>query len=403
MMPLRTTTPMAFALAAMLAFGPPAVAQNGDSHRDQWQRVDDVAAALGAVPGAHIADIGAGAGYFTHRLRNVVGPDGRIYAVDVSRERVARLRGSLDVRGLRNVDVILGRTDDPRLPFGSLDGALIVNAYHEMDAYPAMLAAILEALRPGGALVIVDNPPTDPSESRDDQVRDHDIHIDLAAADLRDAGYEIVREDPEFILDTSDGHDHRMWLLAARRPLQDPPTLRLPGAPAGPAGDFSCPFPASPDALAERLSPPDSAETVVDGGRVKICYSRPGARGRIIMGDLVPFDAPWRTGANEATVIRADRPLLVGDLPVDPGWYSLYTVPGQDEWTVVINRLADRTGIPIDEWVRSHDLGTFTVSVELADEPVERLTARFEPAGSAGAELVLEWEMTRVRVPIRGG
>lgn len=397
-----TTTQATLLLAAILSSGaPPLGAQSGEAHRDSYQRVPDVVAALGAVPGAHVADVGAGGGYFTTRLRDAVGPEGRVYAVDISRQALARLRSALDREGARNVDVILGESDDPRLPFGSLDAALIVNAYHEMTEYRAMLAGLLQALRPGGRLVILDNPPADRGAPREAQTRDHDIDIGLVAADLREAGFELLREDPDFIADTSDGHDHRMWLIAARRPLRDPLLQRFPAAPAGPDGAFACPFPDSPAALAERLSPPDSAATVVAGGRVKVCYSRPSARGRVIMGELVPFDEPWRTGANEATALRTERPLDVGGIRLEPGWYSLYTVPGARAWTVVLNRLADRQGIPIDDFVRDHDVGRLTVPVEPTGEHRERLGMRFESVGPAAATLVVEWESARVRIPVR--
>jgi len=386
-------------LTALVAGPAPAMAQEDDAHRDAWQRVADVAAALGAVPGAHVADLGAGGGYFTHRLLARTGPQGRVYAVDISRSAVARLRAVLDRQGTRNADVILGRPDDPRLPFGSLDGALIVNAYHEMTEYPAMLEAIREALRPGGRLVILDNPPGDTAASRDAQTERHQIHLGLVAAEVRDAGFELLRSDPDFVADSADGHRHREWLLAARRPLHDPPVHRLPGAPAGPEGLFACPFPASRTALAERLSPPDSAETQVGGGRIKVCYSRPGMRGRTIMGGVVSFGAPWATGANEATVIRTERALSLGDVRLEPGWYSLYAVPQSDAWTVVVNRLAARNSAPIDEWVRSHDVGRITAPVETVDQPLERLTLRFEPQDAA-AVLIIEWERTRVRIPV---
>lgn len=395
MIALKTT--LTSLLAAAILVPVPTAAQ---THRDSWQRTADVAVALGAVPGAHVADIGAGDGYFTRYLQEAVGSGGRVYAVDISRETVARLRGRLDVAGARNVDVILGAPDDPRLPFGSLDGALIVNAYHEFTEYVAMLEAIRQALKPGGRLVIVDNPPDDPASTRNEQTAAHNIDIGLVSAELRDAGFVTLHQDSEFIADSADGHNHRMWLLSVRRPLQDPLMERFPDAAAGPEGQFACPFPADHDALAERPSPADSVETRLAATRVKVCYSRPSMRGRTIMGGLVPFGEPWRTGANEATVLRTDRPVSVGDIRLEPGWYSLYTVPEPDAWTVVLNRLPDRMGIPIDDWVRSHDVGRLTVPVESTGQRVERLTIRFEPVGADSAALIIEWERTRARIPV---
>lgn len=390
-------------LAAMsaLLLTPDAAASQDRPQRDAWQRVPAVLEALGAGPGAHLADIGAGGGYFTHHLRRAVGVEGRVYAVDISRSSVARLRAELDRLGVQNVDVILGEPDDPRLPFGSLDGALIVNSYHEMTEYRAMLAGIRSALRPGGRLVILDNPARDPGSSREAQTERHELHIDLAARELLEAGFEVVDQDPLFIVGTEEGTGPRMWLLTSARPVLDPPTQRLEGAPAGRAGLFACPFREPPEALAERLSPPDSAETRLGAARVKVCYSRPAARGRAIMGELVPFRTPWRAGANEATVLRTDRPVRVGDVHLEPGWYSLYIVPDPEEWTVVVNRLADRDGVPIDEWVRSHDVGRITAAVEDPGSLVEDLTVRFESEARESAWMVIEWERSRVRVPVR--
>jgi predicted methyltransferase len=397
-----TTTRLVFpaALAGLLLAAGAAAAQGGPQ-RDEWQRVPDVIEALGAAPGAHVADIGAGAGYFTHHLRQAVGVEGRVYAVDISRSAVARLRAELDRLGARNVDVILGEPDDPRLPYGSLDGTLIVNAYHEMTEHRAMLAQIRAALRPGGRLVILDNPARDPESSRETQTGRHELRIDLAARELVEAGFEVVAQDPFFIGDSGSTSGPRMWMVASVRPLLDPPAQRLPGAPEGDAGLFACPFRGPPDALAQRPSPPDSAETRIGDARLKVCYSRPATRGRAIMGELVPFRTPWRAGANEATVLRFDGPVRVGDVSLDPGWYSLYVVPEPEAWTIVINRLADRAGVPIDEWVRSNDIGRVTVAVEDPGRPVEDLTIRFESEGPGAAGLVIEWERSRVRVPVR--
>lgn len=374
------------------------------SHRDAYQRVPDVASALGARPGAHVADVGAGGGYFTHHLRRAVGEIGRVYAVDIAQTQVARLRHDLDLAGARNVDVILGEPDDPKLPYGSLDGALIVNAYHEMTEYPEMLAALRASLRPGGRLVILDNPPPDSIADRDGQTERHEIRIDIVADELAQAGFEVLERDARFIDDLHDDHRHRMWLLVSRRPLQDPQPARLPGAPPGPDGLFACSFPrAGMESLADRRSPADSAETRLGSTRVKLCYGRPAARGRAIMGDLVPFGEPWRMGADEATALRVERPVRLGDVRLEPGWYSLYATPEPDAWTVTVNRIADRNGLIIDEWVRAHDVGSFTVPVERTGDHVESLTMRFEPGGAESALLLIEWERTRVRVPVRPG
>ena len=123
--------------------------------RDAWQRPSEVLDALGARAGARVADIGSGSGYFTVRLAERVGRGGRVYAVDVDRAALDRLRERVSRDGLGQVEVVLGEGGDPRLPSG-LDAVLIVDAYHEFREYEAMLQAICRALVPGGRLVIID-------------------------------------------------------------------------------------------------------------------------------------------------------------------------------------------------------------------------------------------------------
>lgn len=399
-----STRALRIALALGVAITLPAsVSGQGDSHRDEWQRVGAVLTALETGPGSRIADIGAGGGYFTTRLGTAVGPEGRVFAVDIVPATLDRLRHELEGEGLRNVELVLGETDDPRLPYGTLDGALIVNAYHEMVEHRPMLAGIRRALRPGGRLVILDNPPSDPTAARESQVEGHDLALALAEEDLREAGFEISVREPRFIDEESDGHTHRMWMIVATRPVREPAVQTLPGAPDTPAGRFACAFPGTPDDLRARPSPPDSAEVTIGAGRLKVCYSRPSARGRKVMGDLLGFGEPWRMGADEPTRLRTDAPIRIGDVEVTPGWVSLYAVPGESTWTIAVNGLVERPGAPVDDWVASHDLGRVTVPVQTTNEHVEALTIGLEQRGDARAELIVEWERTRVRVPIERG
>src|SRR5687767_12889286 len=132
---LRTALVIAAAAVAGIA------AQDGshDRNRDAWQKVDEIFAAMGIKPGAAVADIGAGGGFFTTRLSRAVGDSGRVFAVDISADVVRRLRERAANDGLKNVEVIQGAASDPKLPPASLDAALIVNAYHEMNDHQAML------------------------------------------------------------------------------------------------------------------------------------------------------------------------------------------------------------------------------------------------------------------------
>lgn len=167
------------------------------------------------------------------------------------------------------------------------------------------------------------------------------------------------------------------------------------------ASSPQCSFRASGEELANRASPPDSSSARLDGGVAKVCYGSPRARGREIMGGLVPYGQPWRLGANEPTTLHVTAPTRVGDVRVEPGAYSLYAVPGQEEWEIVVNAATDRWGIPINEDVRAEDVGSVSVDPTRTDEAVENLTLAFEESEDGRVHLVIEWERTRLEVPVR--
>ena len=173
----------------------------------------------------------------------------------------------------------------------------------------------------------------------------------------------------------------------------------LPIALAAQAPQGACTHRGSAADLAKRASPLDSVQLTVDGAIVKVCYGRPSAKGRAIMGGLVPLGAPWRLGANEPTRLVLPFAAEVAGVRVEAGTYSLYVVPQKTSWEVHVNKAVERWGIPINEQVQAQDVGKGTVAVESLAQPVEQLTLRLV-AGSP-AELVVEWESTRVRIPIR--
>jgi len=186
---------------------------NHDATRESWQRVPDIFAAMGVAPGARVADVGAGNGFFTTRLAGAVGPAGRVYAVDVSQDALARLTTRVKEQGLTNVEPILGAADDPKLPEDALDAVLIVNAYHEMQAHQAMLAAIRRALKPGGRLVILESVmPEQRGQPRETQESRHQLAPQFLQRDLLDAGFVIMRVEDEF---TRRGGNHPEYLIVA--------------------------------------------------------------------------------------------------------------------------------------------------------------------------------------------
>lgn len=145
------------------------------------------------------------------------------------------------------------------------------------------------------------------------------------------------------------------------------------------------------------LSPRDSVVGAVGGANVSVSYGRPSMRGRRIMGQVVPYGQVWRTGANEATSFRTDGDVMIGGLRVPAGSYTLWSVPGPDGWTLILNRQTGQWGTVYDA---AQDLARIPVRAEtVAGEPVEQLTMRFEPE-TAGTALVIAWENTNVIVPI---
>jgi hypothetical protein len=144
------------------------------------------------------------------------------------------------------------------------------------------------------------------------------------------------------------------------------------------------------------LSPRDSIVGTVGGANVSVSYGRPTMRGRRIMGEVVPFGQVWRTGANEATAFRTDRDLVIGGTRVPAGSYTLWTVPGPEEWTLIINRQTGQWGTVYDP---AQDLARIPVAASLeSGPPVEQLTMRILPDG-AGGMMVIAWEATTVAVP----
>lgn len=171
----------------------------------------------------------------------------------------------------------------------------------------------------------------------------------------------------------------------------------------------------TPEQLASRPSPFDSVMLRVDNAlQAKLCYSRPYARGRTVFGELIPYDTLWRTGANEPTILHLAQPSEIAGLGVEPGAYSIYTVPSQQQWQVVVNESTSQWGLTRDEYtprgelarnaytddVRRQEVGRAPIEIEPAPF-TEQLTASFESTGPAEHRLLFDWETTRIVVPIR--
>jgi hypothetical protein len=143
------------------------------------------------------------------------------------------------------------------------------------------------------------------------------------------------------------------------------------------------------------LSPPDSVRASVGGAALSVRYSRPSTRGRVIFGNVVPWNQVWRTGANQATVLETSADLTVAGTAVPAGKYSLWTIPSPAGWKLIVNKNTGQWGTEYDA---QYDLARLDMKVEALSQPVEQFTIAIEPKGKRGV-LKLEWDKTRASIP----
>lgn len=144
-------------------------------------------------------------------------------------------------------------------------------------------------------------------------------------------------------------------------------------------------------------SPRDTASMRLGGATVSVDYGRPYARGRKIMGGLVPFGQVWRTGANAATTLTTSADLRIGGVDVPRGKYTLYTLPAADRWLLVVNRQTGQWGTEYDA---KRDLARIPMRLSALRSPTEQFTITLTPAQNGRGELAMAWENTRVSVPV---
>ena len=135
-----------------------AAAPKKQDNRDDWQQAARVVEDLGLKDGSRIADIGCGRGYFTYRLGKAVGPKGKVYATEISEKALKSVKDRVQKEKLTNIEPVLSDPTDTKLAADSVDSALIVNVLHHVpkEQRAALVKDIVKAIRPGGALFIVD-------------------------------------------------------------------------------------------------------------------------------------------------------------------------------------------------------------------------------------------------------
>ena len=149
---------------------------------------------------------------------------------------------------------------------------------------------------------------------------------------------------------------------------------------------------------ASRPSPPASADcTLPGGGTIHVDYSVPSMKGRVIFGKLVPYGEVWRAGANEATTFVTDVDLSVGGKAVPAGSYTIFAVPEEAKWTLIISKATGEWGT--DYPGADKDLARVEMKVARTAAPVEDFTIAFAKSGD-GCVMNVEWENTRASVGI---
>lgn len=130
----------------------------------------------------------------------------------------------------------------------------------------------------------------------------------------------------------------------------------------------------------------------------RVIYSRPAKKERDIFGELVPFGKVWRTGANEATELTLYVTMMIGGEKLEPGTYTLYTIPNEEEWTIIINRDTNVWGSY--SYKEEKDAVRINVPVREAAAPAESLSMVFRP-DTNGTTLMIGWDTTYVEIPFK--
>lgn len=140
-----------------------------------------------------------------------------------------------------------------------------------------------------------------------------------------------------------------------------------------------------------------SPHDTVSVKNIKVTYGRPYKKNRVIFGGLEKYGNVWRTGANEATEITFAKDATFGGKPVKAGTYTLFTIPEEKEWTIILNSQLKQWGAYKYNEIKGSDVLQVKVPVKHLENVVEQHTIRFTPKN----EMIIEWDQTQVSVPIK--
>lgn len=153
-----------------------------------------------------------------------------------------------------------------------------------------------------------------------------------------------------------------------------------------------------PEDKSKRPSPPATAQVTLKSKNITIDYSRPSLKGRKVGQELAPYGQVWRTGANEATTLTTEVDLNIGGTKVPAGKYTIWTLPSEGTWKLIINKQTGQWGTHYEE---GQDLARIDMKKSALPQTVEQFTISFDKKSDTTADLNLDWENTRVSVSIK--
>ena len=143
---------------------------------------------------------------------------------------------------------------------------------------------------------------------------------------------------------------------------------------------------------------PSETKKWVGNTDIKINYTAPAVRGRVIWGALVPYDKVWVTGAHKATTLEIGKTFRVGNKQIPAGRYGLFTIPGKDEWIVIINKNWDQH--LADEYSTAEDVQRIRVKPIQQAEITERLKYEIDQTGERTANIIVSWEKLSIKFAV---
>ena len=212
---MKSLLPTLLVLFLSIGWGTAQYQESDWEERDQWMDVDRIMELADVGEGQHVADLGCHEGYFSIHLAKRVGPRGKVYAVDVRDDRLEQLNKNARDREIYNIATILGAYDDPNLPVNELDLVVIMDSYHEMKEYMAILGHVKKSLKPNGKILILEKLKSHArSKSRKEQTAAHTLSPKYVREELQQAGFRVI-EQINNMGQWENNTSKKIWVLVA--------------------------------------------------------------------------------------------------------------------------------------------------------------------------------------------